>query len=142
MAPSLVGVVGGVLYAIAARDLNVGTITKPGPGMFPLFVAVVVVVPSAICLVCEYLRPSKPPEAVGPHFSRVPAVAAGILAYIVLLKPAGFVVAATLVCAVLLWTLGRRPWWSVGLIAMAASLSCYLVFQQLNVPMPTGIMPF
>lgn len=142
MAPSLSGVVGGVLYANAALGLNFGTFAKPGPGIFPLFVAAVVIVPSAICLVTEYLRPSKPPEAVGPAFWRVPVLALGILAYIVLLKQAGFVIAATVVCATLLWTLGRRPWWLVGLIAVGASLFCYLLFQQLNVYMPTGIMPF
>ncbi|MHB1132689.1 MAG: tripartite tricarboxylate transporter TctB family protein [Chloroflexota bacterium] len=142
MAPSLVGVVGGILYTIAARELNVGTLAKPGPGLFPLFVSVVVTVPSAICLVTEYLRPSKPPEGLGPFFWRVPALALGLLLYIFLLKPAGFVVAAALLCATQLWAFGRRPWWVVGLLALAASLCCYLIFLQLNVPMPSGIMPF
>ena len=142
VAPALVGVVGGVVYAIAAHDLNAGTLAKPGPGLFPSFVAAVVVIPSVICLVTEYLRPSKPPEAVGPAFWRVPALAVGILAYVLLLKPAGFFVAASLLCSALLWTLGRRPWWVAVLVGTVASLVCYLLFQQLNVYMPTGIMPF
>jgi putative tricarboxylic transport membrane protein len=142
LAPSLVGVVGGVLYLAAALDLNAGTLAKPGPGIFPLLVAAIVLVPSAICLVTEYLRPSKPPEAVGPAFWRVPTATVAILAYVLLLKPVGFVPAAAVLCGALLWTLGRRPWWLVSLIAIGASLFCYLLFQQLNVYMPNGMMPF
>jgi putative tricarboxylic transport membrane protein len=140
--PSLVGLAGGLLYLYGATSYHMGTLSEPGPGMFPMLVAAFVVVPSAVCLVNEYLRPSAPPEGVGPLFWRVPAVAFAILAFILLLIPAGFFPAATVLCLVLLLTLGRRPWWLAVIMATAMALICYLLFQQLNVPLPVGIMPF
>ena len=139
-APALTGVVIGVLYTLGATSYKVGTLSSPGPGLFPLIVGIVIMMTSAVYLVTECLRPSAPPEGRGHAFRRVPTIGLGILAYIVLLKPAGFCIAATVLCGVLLWILGRRPWWLVFAIALAASAACYYLFNLLGVPLPAGLL--
>ncbi|MHB1416154.1 MAG: tripartite tricarboxylate transporter TctB family protein [Chloroflexota bacterium] len=142
MLPALVGLVTGVSYLLGATSYKVGTLASPGPGTFPIFVGLLVLVPSAVYLVSEYLHPSAPPAGRGEAFWRVPAIVLTLLAYLVLLTPAGFIITATLVCGALLAILGRRPWWVIPLIAVAASVSCYYLFQMLGVPLPTGPLPY
>ncbi len=139
--PALVGLVVGLAYAIGTRSYSLGTPDSPGPGLFPFFVGILIVLSSAIHLVGELLQPSAPPIAPGARFWRVPTIALTILAYTLLLKPAGFVIAAAVLCAGLLAILGRRRWWMTVALALCFSLAAYYLFQLLGVPLPSGPLP-
>ncbi len=140
--PGLVGLVCGVVYSLAAMGYPIGTLSSPGPGFFPALVGALLVASGVLCLRGERRRPSPPPAAPGVNFWRVPALTLAIGGYIVLLKSAGFVLAAAAVWAASLLILGRRPWWLAALSGLAAGAAAYSVFQLLGVPLPRGPLPF
>ena len=141
MVPALAGLAIGLSYTFGATSYSLGTPGSPGPGLFPFFVGILIVLSSVIHLVSELLQPSAPPVAPGARFWRVPATALAIFAYAVLLKPAGFVIAAAVLCAGLLGILGRRRWWVTAALALCFSLAAYHLFQLLGVPLPSGPLP-
>jgi hypothetical protein len=140
--PPLVVFVGGLAYTIGALTYQVGTVASPGPGLFPVLVGVLLLVASGVSLAAECVRPSPPPEALGPDWWRVPAVCAAIWAFAALLKPAGYLIASTALCGSLVFILGRRPWWLAAGIGLASAAASYYFFGGLGVPLPTGPLPF
>lgn len=140
--PAALGLAFGLIYTYGATSYHIGTPGSPGPGTFPLAVGLLMVVTSAWCLVAEYWRPSAPPEGLGANAWRVPVISVGLVTYMLLLKPAGFLLAAAALCAVLLLTLGRRPWWVAVGSALVAGGAAYYLFGALGVPLPMGVMPF
>ncbi|MHB1132831.1 MAG: tripartite tricarboxylate transporter TctB family protein [Chloroflexota bacterium] len=138
--PAAVGLALGLIYCWGANSYQVGTLGAPGPGMFPLVVGVFMTLPSLWCLQSELRSPSAAPEGLGEVFWRVPAVIVSIIAYIVLLKPLGFLPTATLMVFGLLLVLGRRPWWKALIFALVTGLVAYYGFSYLGVPLPAGIL--
>ena len=132
----------GLPYTFGALGYEVGTLAAPKAGMFPLGVGILLLVATGLRGLQEYARPSPPPEAPGPEWRRVPALCAAIGAFIVLLKPAGYLIAATVLCGALLLILGQRRWWATAGIAVAAAALSYSIFCFLGVPLPMGPLPF
>jgi putative tricarboxylic transport membrane protein len=138
LALPLAGVLLGVAYSLGAMRYSVGSLIAPGPGLFPLLAGVTMTLASGIALIVEFRRPSLPPPQLGESFRRVPWLLAALVAYALLLKPAGFVAASTALVALVLVVLGRRQVWSVAVLALALSAGCYLTFRLLGVPLPPG----
>ena len=132
----------GLLYSFGALGYEVGTLAAPKAGMFPLMVGLLLVVTTGSRVLQEYVRPSPPPEAPGPEWRRLPAICLGIGVFIALLKPAGYLIASTVLCVALLRILGQRPWWAAAGIALTAAALSYFVFSFLGVPLPMGPLPF
>jgi hypothetical protein len=140
--PPLLVFVGGLAYTLGALHYQVGTLAAPKSGLFPVGVGVLLLVASGYSLVVEYARPSPPPEALGPDWRRVPAICAAIWAFAALLKPAGYVIASAVLCGLLVFILGRRPWWLDVGIGVATAAVTYYFFSVLGVPLPAGVLPF
>ena len=141
LAPGLIGLVFGLLYSLGAAGYTVGTLSTPGPGLYPVFVGAVIIVSSLVYLLGEWRHPSAPAEALGEAFWRAPATIVALSVAIYLFKPAGYVIATTVLCAAMLAILGRRPLWLAGAAALATSLTTYFLFQFLGVPLPPGVLP-
>jgi putative tricarboxylic transport membrane protein len=63
------------------------------------------------------------------------------IAFVALLNVLGMVIGTAVYLAVLIWYLGRHPWWTTLVIALAAAGFNWLVFVHwLRVPMPEGII--
>ena len=133
---------GGLLFSFGALGYEVGTLAAPKAGMFPLMVGLLLLAATGSRVLQEYVRPSPPPEAPGPEWRRLPAICLGIGAFIALLKPAGYLIASTILCGLLLRVLGQRPWWAAAGIALAAAVLSYFVFSFMGVPLPMGPLPF
>ena len=132
----------GLLYMIGAVSYEVGTLASPKAGFFPAFVGILLLVAGGFRLYEEISRPSPGPEPLGPAWWRVPAICASIGVFIYLLKPAGYLFAATVLTALLIFFLGRRPRWAIVGIALATAAVSYYFFNLLGVPLPPGPLPF
>jgi hypothetical protein len=140
--PLLLVFVGGLAYTVGALHYQVGTLAAPKSGLFPVGVGVLLLAASGHSLMAEYARPSSPPEALGPDWWRVPAICAALWAFALLLKPAGYPIASAVLCGLLLFILGRRPWWIAVCIGVATAVVSYYFFSSLGVPLPPGPLPF
>jgi len=131
-----------LLYTVGAVSYEVGTLASPKAGLFPAFVGLLLLVASGSRLYEEIVRPSPGPDPVGPAWWRVPAICAAIGVFILLLKPAGYLIASTVMTALLIIFLGRRRRWAVAGIALATAALSYYFFTLLGVPLPPGLLPF
>ena len=136
--PPAVLAVAGLVAVNEARRLRFGAVTAPGPGFFPLVLAVSFTLICLILLVTA-LRASAPSDAGGesPVRWKVLATLAVMLAYAFALEPVGFVAST---CGLLLFFFraleGLR--WPVALAASAfTSVVTYVVFKVwLHVRLP------
>ncbi|MGQ0543862.1 MAG: tripartite tricarboxylate transporter TctB family protein [Betaproteobacteria bacterium] len=130
------GLVCGLAYTAEALRYPVGSVQAPGPGLFPVAVGALLVGTSAVAALAAWHRPSAPPEALGPFAWRIPALLGVLAGCGWLLGTAGFVVAATLLAAVVLALERQRPAWAVLLAAVAISGATAFAFRLLGVPLP------
>ncbi len=131
-----------VLYTLGAVSYEVGTLASPQAGLFPAFVGILLLVAGGYRLYEEIVRPSPGPEPLGPAWWRVPAICASIGIFIGLLKPAGYLIASTVMTAFLIFFLGRRPRWAIRGVALATAAVTYYFFNLLGVSLPPGPLPF
>lgn len=138
---SLVLVAIGVGALVSARPLEVGELTSPGPGMWPLTVATVVAITAGILFFTDLASDYEPWDG------RALVIAAGIAAlaiFVVLFQIIGFTVSAFLFLLVWLRFFARESWRLSLVLAVAGSLGMYLIFAEFfAVPFPDGVLaPF
>ncbi|MCL4760729.1 MAG: tripartite tricarboxylate transporter TctB family protein [Burkholderiales bacterium] len=125
---------------------GIGSVTAPGPGLFPLLLAGALCVVSFALLIHQGRRSGAQARADDPQ----PAddrrgrktfwlVAALLFAYTLLLEPLGFWV-SSFVCLSALFNVGNAWRWPTASLAAAATVAvAYVVFiVLLNVPLPRG----
>ncbi len=135
------------LFALAAgweaRGLPFGTINAPDSGFFPLSLAVMLAVLSALIVLVTWLPEASaaaPPSWQGG--GRMALVVVALVAYVAVLNRLGYPLATVLVMLFYLRGLERLRW-SVSLtFAVVSVVASYVLFRQLGVPLPAGIMPF
>jgi putative tricarboxylic transport membrane protein len=141
----------GLLLSLAygtngVMTLPMGKMAAPGAAVFPLAVAVAVAVIS-LMIVLEQVW-GKPEEGDGPldlprgaDLRRLLSTGVSVVAYIVLAKYLGSLVANAVLC---LWLVRlvepTLSWWRLILVALGLAVSTYVLFNMiLGVPLPEGI---
>jgi putative tricarboxylic transport membrane protein len=132
-----------ILYLMGALAYPMGTLDQPGPGRYPLFVGVLLMLASSGSLVTNLMRPVKGgldwPK--GKELKRVLAITAGTIAYVLFLPYAGHLLASMAVVFVVLHTMGMPSWLTKIGFTIAIALSSYYLFDVvLSVPLPRGIL--
>lgn len=127
----------GVAAAWASLQLPVGSLTKPGPGMWPLVVSVVLIAGSLLVLVGA--------ETEQEPFSRqsLSIVAALVLLalFTTLFSLVGFVLPATLMLAVWLRFISKESWKVTLATTIPVVALLYVLFSfLLGVPFPFDII--
>lgn len=136
-----------LIFAFAcyrSLSLPLGDALGPGPGFFPLCLAILGIVLSATLIVqvtasggAEFAAPILIPR--GPALTRILAVIAGLAAAAALLEIAGFRLVALAFCALLLPVLGARNPIVIAVFAVVGSFGVFHVFYHwLKVPLPLG----
>lgn len=116
----------------------------PGPGMFPIIIAVLIIVSSATLAVTTLRMPKEQDSTVDLTSKNVLNVyisMAGLLVYFVLLPLVGFL--TTTSCMLLLYIrwFSKRPWWKCITISLLFTVAIFLLFGSvLNVPMRFGLL--
>jgi putative tricarboxylic transport membrane protein len=126
----------GVAALLMARDMGLGELTAPGPGLWPAIVAGLLTGTSVALL---FLDPVEDYERWTAGTARIAAGLAGLALFVVLFQTIGFVVPAVLLLFVWLRFLGGESWRMALVLAVVGAIVLHLVFVVgLGVPFPAG----
>ena len=118
----------GVAALVGAVGLSLGTLTQPGPGLWPFVVALLL---TGTALVLVVLDDPQDYEPWTRGTARIAGGVAGLAVFIAVFELVGFVLPAFLMLLLWLRVFGRESWrWAVGL-AVAGSVGLYLLFDTL-----------
>jgi putative tricarboxylic transport membrane protein len=131
-------VVLGVCFVWWARDLGVGGLTKPGPGLWPLLIASFLSVTGVFLFVADDPKDYEPWTSGS---STVLAAVVSLIGFVLLFLYAGFLLASMTMLGVWLRLFAREPWrWAIPL-ALSGGLMFFLIFDVvLGVPFPPGLL--
>jgi putative tricarboxylic transport membrane protein len=126
----------GVAALFTARDMGLGGLTAPGPGLWPAIAAALL---SATAFVLLFLDPAEDYEPWTAGTARIVAGLAGLALFVVLFQTIGFVIPAFLLLFAWLRLLAGESWRMALVLAVAGALVLHLVFVvALGVPFPAG----
>jgi hypothetical protein len=140
------------LFALVqSLRLDVGTVTRPGPGFFPLVLSIVLLLVGVALFGAAWRRrfEASPtaavddwPGATGPaRRGALVATVVGLAVYVAIFERAGFVLATTALIAVLFAAVARYPWLMSLAAAILITLLARLVFDTwLQVRLPPGLL--
>ena len=130
-----------IFAAVQGLSLNLGSLSRPGPGFFPFWGGVVLGVLAVVLIVRSFRRVAASPW-IRPESWKPLVVVGALLAYLLLLEPLGFV-AVTFLFLLLLFRLERRGWAFSAVSAAIGTLASYGLFQVwLRTQLPTGPFGF
>ncbi len=121
---ALVLLIIGVLAAVQAYRLGVGTLLSPGVGLWPLIVGAVMVVSAAAVA----LQRNDDAEAIGRASGLVAVGAVSLVAYAALFEVTGFEIATIALVAFWLRFLGGVGWRLTAAVSIGATAVIYVLF--------------
>ncbi|MFG3341078.1 tripartite tricarboxylate transporter TctB family protein [Glycomyces sp. NPDC048151] len=126
----------GAVAAWLSFGLNIGSLTEPGPGLWPLIVACLLVA-SGIGIIAVTAKSRRDTEAFTRGTVAVLAAAGGLAVYASLYEIVGFEVPTVLLLFAWLKILSRESWLMSAILAVAVTAAAYALFiVGLNVPLP------
>jgi putative tricarboxylic transport membrane protein len=132
----------GIVFAWQAALLDLGQVGLPGPGFFPLALALLLVIFSAAIALEGWLSSTKETakdERLEFGHPQVLITFAALLAVPILFEPLGALIALGLLTAVLLVLIARvSPLLAIVWSALGMAASWYLFEELLGVRLPTG----
>lgn len=134
--PLVIGV-GAVVYA---PMLSLGSLAKPGPGLWPFAVGIVVVLTASYLVFSEH----RAPERDSASFAGIRPVVYGILAlciYIILFSWLGFIIPSAFLLVYWIKVLGEESWSMALGVAVPVPFGLYILFDVLlGVPFPEDLV--
>jgi hypothetical protein len=140
---------GAVFLALAlgvvagARSLPLGRLSQPGPGFFPLGLALLLAGLSAALLIRGLRRPGADIASLWPDrqgAGRVALVGAALIGYVAVVDVTGYLLTTGALFLVIIRVLGGRSWTAAAVASAAGSAASYLLFARvLRVAVPAGI---
>lgn len=124
--------------AVMALDLGLWRYGTPGPGLFP-FLAALLLLGTALAAARERQETASEAEPVDrPRFLRYGLV---VLAFTLLLKPLGTILASIGLFLAVLRGIERRSWLAAVSVALTAAVGSWGLFREtLGVPLPRGLL--
>lgn len=141
----MIGVVGtlvplgsGIVFAVLSLRLGIGSITNPGPGLWPCVVSVALSIFSCILLIHSRLRVVNSSIHLRNSLPKPVLALLLILAYAVVLDTLGFVLSTFLLLAIWGRMISRMPWTSTLALSFLVAVISYVIFGYwLAVPLPS-----
>jgi hypothetical protein len=135
IAGAAVGIAIGVGGAVLSAGYGLGSLSEPGPGLWPFVVSVLIAVMSAVLLLVG--RGLTDAEAF-TRSSVLPVV--GVFTFVafgVLMPVTGFEIPALALCVIWLKFLGGESWRNTVIISVVTVAAFYLLFLYgLRIPLP------
>jgi len=136
----------GLLATLEARKLNIGDFGRPGPGLFPFYLALVFSLVS-LALILRSLQPGAS-EPVAAQVSAKPlrtekvvATLLGLIVYAFALEWLGFLIATFILMLFLFKAVDPLAWPAAIGGSLATSLLSYVVFKMwLQLSLPAGLL--
>ena len=120
----LVALTVGLAAAFGARDLGIGSLTNPGPGLWPLVVSAVLVITGAAVAV----RPGDEAATIGRDAWAVVVACVSLVAYTAVIGVVGFELPTAILLAFWLRVLGGEPWRTTVVVSVGVTVVAYVVF--------------
>jgi putative tricarboxylic transport membrane protein len=132
-----------VLYSIGCMELKLGTLRKPGPGLFPSLIAVALLLSTAAHIYKVFtkkMETSAPPEeAQTVNLRAWVGIAICVFAYPALLMALDFVLSTFVTVSAMLLILRFKSWPVCLLVSLFTAIACFVVFAMLlGVALPSG----
>jgi len=129
-----------MVFTIGGIRLRLGTPMEPQPGFFPFLGGVTLIVLAGILLVQGWQGKSSGTQAFGKLWGPLILIA-GLAAYVAALEITGYIIATTLLSAIVLRILEAKSFWVLSVIALMLGVGSYLIFAELlGVPLPAGVL--
>ena len=138
---SAVGVMMSIAYGVGARNYPFGSWSAPGPGMYPLCVAVLIFVTSvAMAFESRYGEVDETIEwPLGAPLWRVLAIFGSMILYVLALTFWGHIVASVCLTFAVVQVIGGLQWRLKIFLILGITVGSHFLFVVLlNVPLPTG----
>ncbi|MEJ3658423.1 tripartite tricarboxylate transporter TctB family protein [Actinomycetes bacterium KLBMP 9759] len=123
---AVVSLVVGLLAGWTAWGMRVGTLSEPGPGLWPLVVSVVMVLSSVALLVAAGSATQSDPFTRGSAVVLLGAVS--LVAYAWAFERIGFEIPTALLLMLWLTVIGKEPLLTSLLVTVGATAAAYLLF--------------
>ncbi len=141
----------GLLFAIYARSVDIGTWEEPGPGFLPFYGGVLMIVMTGLLVAMSLYkaRSSTQASSAEPFFpesdswKRVGATALSLIGFNLLLRPLGFMLVTFLFVGFLVRFIFPQSWLKSILTAVLATAAARIIFVNfLEINFPKGILGF
>jgi len=135
----------GLLLSLWSLSYNIGTLTQPGPGFYPLGLGILLIFFSLI-LLGQGIRSSLTTKKVSPFSvsggsKRVAYAVLILLLLAFFFETIGYLITFFLLIMLLMAGAGLRNWKRILLVAFFSALGVYLVFiLLLQQPLPRGFL--
>jgi putative tricarboxylic transport membrane protein len=128
----------GVWAMLQARDLSLGELSAPGPGLWPFICASLLALTALVLVVID------DPADYEPWTRGTAGIGLGLVSlavFIVLFEEIGFLIPAVLMLLLWLRLFAREPWkWAVPLAVIGAVVFHLVFVEALGVPFPDDIV--
>ena len=135
----------GLLLSLWSLSYNIGTLTQPGPGFYPLGLGILLILFSLTLLV-QGIRSSPTTKKVSPFsvsggWKKVAYAVLVLLLLTFFFETIGYLLTFFLLIMLLMAGAGMRSWKRILLAAFFSALGVYLVFVLLlKQPLPRGFL--
>ncbi len=134
-----------LFYLIEDRNYPVGSLSHPGPGLYPMLVGAMLLVATSMTVV-EAVKGTNQagvsfdwPQGIGRW--RVITVVLAALGYTLFLNQLGDLVVGFLAALVVGWVMGMKSIWKAAIVALVLTGLFHLIFANLlGVPLPQGTL--
>jgi putative tricarboxylic transport membrane protein len=128
------------VFTVGGIRLQIGTPTEPQPGFFPFLGGITLIILAGILLFQGWQGKSSGTQAFGKLWGPL-ILTAGLVAYVAALETAGYIIATTILSAIVLRILGTTSFWVMCAISLILGVGSYFVFDGLlGVPLPVGVL--
>lgn len=136
----------GLISLYQIHGISLGTLSAPGPAFFPFYLSIIIVALSLILFLKSIrLKSIEKGEliVIGTRWMKLPLVIAGLVIYVYILKPLGYMVTTFLMLILLLKIVEEHTWKATLIISIPCIAISYIIFAKyLGIPLPRGIIPF
>jgi putative tricarboxylic transport membrane protein len=114
----------GIAAAFGSWDLGVGSLTNPGPGLWPLVVSAVLIIAGAVVAV----RPGEGPEAIGRDAWVVVVACLSLVVFTAVIPVVGLELPMIALLAFWMRVFGGEPWRTTVTVSVGVTVVVYAVF--------------
>ncbi len=139
----VIGVLLSIVYLTIGMNYSVGALSRPGPGVFPMFIGILLFVSSiGICLGAKSKSASDGIEwPRGDGRGRILAIVAASVMYVVMLPYLGYLIVCAGITLVVLHVMGMHTWpRKIGVALITGIGSLWFFYVILGVQLPQGII--
>jgi putative tricarboxylic transport membrane protein len=129
-----------MVFTVGGIRLGLGTPMEPQPGFFPFLGGMTLIILAGILLVQGWQGRSSGTQAFGKLWGPL-ILTTGLVAYVAALEITGYIIATTILSAIVLRVLETKSFWVLSVISLSLGVGSYFIFHELlGVPLPVGVL--